>query len=284
MLSVTRSEMRGMRSSSQVPWPQQWRNTGRLKWTLGMVWLASLATVAFVSAFVVSYGERSGAVKYFILFGLFLSVVIAVGCNSRINVRKNGSKAARVLPSKGLVIPYSRLAFVGSITLVVLMVSIFSLASYDFVRMSGGEASAPVVAAAVFGLIGVFVATYLVNVVTGRIALGKVVLSPDGIEHRSWGYRSRVPWEGVMHVSPIGVESPEIWVRTHSNMIETEVYSGRWGGRPPRSDGLAIQAKNLGVDPALVYHLIDFYVANAAARGELSDESALHRLRTASFA
>ncbi|MCE7011837.1 hypothetical protein LWC34_54850 [Kibdelosporangium philippinense] len=280
---MMRLEMPGMPSSNRTTWVAEWGQPRRAKWYAGLAWLALLALVAFASAGVAATGEMTGAVKYLLLFGVLFVIIIVVGFDSRINLRKHGASAIRNQSGAGLVIPYSRIGFIGSALMMVMLVVIFAAASYDFARNVEGDVTSPIAAAIVFGLIAAFFATYPLQIVTGKIARGKVILTPSGIEHRSWGYQSRLSWDDVVHVSAINGDGPQIWLRANSGAVETTRFARIWGGRPRDNSGIAIEGKNLFVDPALVYRMVSFYVSNRTARTELGAEAALQRARTSSY-
>ncbi|SFP54567.1 hypothetical protein SAMN05421810_102914 [Amycolatopsis arida] len=272
-----------MRSSGRVAWPAEWGKPKRARWYLALGWLGSWAFIAFVSALAVASSEMAGATKYLVLFGLLFVTIVVVGCDSRVNVRKRGVERVRLEAGRGLVIPYSRIVFLGSALMVVLMFAVFATASYEFATKAGDDVPAPAAAAVVFGLVAALFAAYLWQLVTGRIGLGRVTLTPVGIEHRSWGYRSELPWDDVIGVSALGGGEPEIWIRGHDHAVRKVTLAGRWGGTPPQGPGIAVQAKNLAVDPALVYYTVRFYADHPEARAELAHEASVRRVRAALY-
>lgn len=286
--SAAQLETRGMPSSDLAPWPSEWSDTKRLKWYLGLAWLAILALVSFGSALLVMNGESSRAAKYLLIFGLLIATTVVIGFDSRVRLRKGGGKKIRTATdSQGRPatrVPYSWIAFAGSSLLMALLVAIFAAATYDFASSLGtGESKAPLGAALAFGAIGLFFATYFIQVIRKKISLGQLLLTPQGLEHRGWGYESRLPWNGVMHVSTLNGDGPEVWIRGSDNQVEQRRTAKLWGGKPPRSAGIAIQGKSLGVDPALFYYMVNYYLTQPDARAELGTDSAIQRAKSVAY-
>ncbi|WP_162830054.1 hypothetical protein [Amycolatopsis palatopharyngis] len=271
-----------------MPWPSEWANTKKMKWYFGLAWIGFLALVSFVGAAVMATGESPGSAKYLLIFGLLFVTIMVVGFDSRVRLRKGGGgKISAATDSQGRPatnVPYSRIAFAGSSLLMALLVAIFAAATYDFASSVGtGESKAPLGAAVVFGAIGLFFATYFVQIARKRIARGHLLLTPHGLEHRSWGYESQLPWNSVMHVSALNGDGPEVWIRGSDNHFARRRTAKLWGGKPPRAAGLALQGKSLGVDPALVYYMISYYLAQPSARAELGTEAAIRRAQAGSY-
>jgi hypothetical protein len=277
-----------MPSSDLAPWPSEWADTKRLKWYFGLAWLAILALISLGSALLLSGGESSGAAKYLLIFGLLIVTTAVVGFDSRIRLRKGGGKRIHIATdSQGrpsTQVPYSWIAFAGSNLLMALLVAIFAAATYDFASSAGtGDSKVPLGAALAFGAIGLFFATYFIQIIRKKISLGQLLLTPHGLEHRGWGYESRLPWDGVMHVSALNGDGPEVWIRGSDNQVEQHRTAKLWGGKPPRTAGISLQGKSLGVDPALLYYMVNYYLTQPDARAELGTDSATQRAKAVAY-
>ncbi|MGO1052995.1 hypothetical protein [Crossiella sp. CA198] len=262
----------------------EWR-PARGRWYLALGWLTLLALVSFGCAALMWGGEFDPAVKYFVVFGLVFAVTVVVGYDSRVRRRRGQARGVRtaldLTGRQGTALPYSWLGFTGSTLLMVLLVLIFGLAAYDLGRSP--EVTAPAAAAGVFGAIALFLLTYPAQVLTRRIVRGRLLLTPDGVEHRSWGFRSRLGWDGVRLVTAVAGDGPEVWVRAFDNRIEHQRIAWLWGGRPPREPGVLIEGRMLGVDPVLAYRMLDFYAARPGLRAELGTPAAVRRARAGEF-
>ncbi|MCO1582673.1 hypothetical protein M8C13_43705 [Crossiella sp. SN42] len=275
--------MSSTRSSEPLPWPLEWP-TGRARWYLSLGWLTLLALVSFACAAVVRGGRFDPAVKYFLLFGLVFAVVVLVGYDSRVRTRRGRARGVRTATDltgrPGTLLPYSWLGFAGPVLLTVLMALLFGLAAYDLGRSP--EVVAPTAAAAVFGLAGLFFLIYPAQVLARRIVRGWLLLTPEGIEHRGWGFRSRLGWDGVRLVTPVAGDGPRVWVGAYDNRIEHQRLA--WlSGRPPREPGLLVEGRVLGVDPVLAYRMLDFYAARPGLRAELGTPAAVRRAQAGDF-
>lgn len=277
-----------MPSSSLAPWPQEWSKAKTAKWYFSLAWLGILALIAFGGTAALIGGEYSGAAKYFVIFGVIFLVVIVVGYDSRVRTRKGGVKSVKITvdaqgrPASAL--PYSRIGFFGSALLMLLLTVLFALAATDFVlAVTAEDNKASLLGALIFGAIAVFFATYLFQVLRGRIALGRVLLTQQEIIHRSWGFESRLSWDNVHHISAIVGDGPEIWIRGLDGRVNHERLAKLWGGKPPRTSGIGVQSKSLGVDPAVVYYLLTFYFQQPSTRSELGTNAALQRVHTGAF-
>jgi hypothetical protein len=232
--SATQLETRGMQSSNIAPWPDEWTKINKAKWYFGLGWLTLLTLISFGSALLIVNGEHSGAIKYFLIFGLLFTVTIVVGFDSRLRERKGGGRRiSTVTDSRGrsvTKVPYSSIAFVGSSLLMALLVAAFAAATYDFASNVGtNESKAPLGAALVFGAIGAFFASYFVQVARRKITRGHLLLTHEGLEHRGWGYESKLPWHSVMHVSALNGDGPEVWIRSSDNQVEQRRTTKLWG-------------------------------------------------------
>ncbi|MCK2240228.1 MULTISPECIES: hypothetical protein [unclassified Crossiella] len=267
-------------SVQPLPWPPEWPRA-RGRWYLALGWLTLLALVSFGGAALLRGGEFDPAVKYFVLFGLVFAVVVVLGYDSRVRRRRGQVRTAPDLTGRqGTVLPYSWLGFAGALVLTVLMALILGLAAYDLGRSPA--VVAPAAAAGVFGAAGLFFLVYPAQVLAGRIVRGRLVLTPDGIEHRSWGFRSRLGWDGVRQVAAVAGDGPRIWVSAFDNRIEHQQRA--WlAGRPPREPGVLIEGRMLGVDPVLAYRMLDFYAARPGMRAELGTPAAVRRARSGDF-
>ncbi|WP_199434005.1 hypothetical protein [Qaidamihabitans albus] len=171
--------------------------------------------------------------------------------------------------------PVPAVGWYGSLGTLLLLVALFAVGAFD--ATGGGRIALGGVAAALSG--------YFVLVALGRVARGRIERSPEGIYQRSWSFEVFLPWRGVVRLAPRGEDGQAIYVVGFGNAPwhrRRFVNLGR-KDRPLTTPGIHIPGNVLAVDPALVYHLLGYYLDNAAARAELGTEAALRRARAAAF-
>jgi hypothetical protein len=119
--------------------------------------------------------------------------------------------------------------------------------------------------------------------VSKKIVRGYVAVGAAGIYHRSWAFTSFAPWQHVIDVWPFEGDDRVIRVQVAANAEGWCRRTSRFWKQPESSFGpsLTVQAKHLSVDPALVYHALQFYFNNPHAMAELSGDAAVRRLTRA---
>lgn len=273
----------------RLPWPDGWSTPKRLKWIIASLYLGLMGGVLFVVgiAQIVGGGIPEGAV---VVYGSLLCFLgAAQGILTRAVVRRKavGTIHRRTLPGSGetaLFIPYSRRLFWLIFSLPVLLllgvgpVTAWSI-SEAMVAPDAGSAVMAAVCVVCLAYLMVSVSEFLRN----KIACGYVALSPAGIYHRSWALTSFVPWEHVTEIWPFEGGGPVITVQATANADGWSHRTSRFWKQPEAGFGLNLTVRGmyLSVDPALVYHAMQFYFKNPPNRLELDGDAAVRRLRQA---
>jgi hypothetical protein len=272
-----------------LPWPEGWPTPRRIKWTVAFSYLGlmSIVCLGFGVAGLVTGDLAQGV---FLLWGgLFCLVVVAQGALTRLLVRRVGTAPVHssTIPETGeaaVVIPYSTNLFRLMIAVpVMLLLAAGAIAVGSIVEVvKTGDGNNLVIALISFIVVGYLVAS-LGQVYNNKIACGFVALSARGIYHRSWALTSFVRWEDVVAVWPLGGEDQAIRVQVAANSSGWSRRTSRFWKQPESNFGLnqTVRGMYLSVDPALVYHALQFYFSEPRARFELTGEAGLQRLRRA---
>jgi hypothetical protein len=109
----------------------------------------------------------------------------------------------------------------------------------------------------------------------------RLVLSPDGIYHRSYTFEHFVPWEDVFAVTAEDFRGPVIAARAfESKSIWTRRSMWAFLQDEPRYvPDLKVRSRLLALDPVVAYHALRFYHAHPDARIELLTSGAEQRIR-----
>ena len=135
-----------------------------------------------------------------------------------------------------------------------------------------------VVLAVVIGALAMGVGWFLVTML--RLAPGKLILSPAGVDHHSLTSTHFIPWSAIMGVSAEWVGTPIIVVKAFPS-TDTRVrrYMGRFGsGEGQFLPLMVIRTAWLATDPTTVYDALSFYHAHPDLRAELATPAALDRI------
>jgi hypothetical protein len=122
----------------------------------------------------------------------------------------------------------------------------------------------------------------VVEIAGRRVARGRLVLSPDGIYHRSFTFEHFAPWHAVVDVSARHHGNPLILVRAFPT-DDTLVRRTAWLGKQSEFallPFLVVRCRSLAVDPAVAYHALRYYHAHPEARGELRTVAGEQRIRS----
>jgi hypothetical protein len=275
-------------SSRLPPWPPQWPvpQPGRYVSTIVFLALFGLVAVAAGVSFFLPAFDGDGVyllvVAAPLLFGVAGIVVI-----TRLRLRDRSTTDVHSghideVDEDGLVIPYSR--SLGVVYVVILAVSLLffaAIAVASVVALTdefyGGLAFQSVV---MLGF-SLYLARFVVDVARKRLVRGSVVLTPNGIYHRSWAFDSFLTWEQIESVSAGRTGGQLISVTTEDD-AEPQVRSRSLFWKQPEYKQLphtAISGRYLSIDPALAFHTLRFYGTTPEARPELGTDTAIQRLR-----
>jgi hypothetical protein len=135
-----------------------------------------------------------------------------------------------------------------------------------------------VVLAVVLGVLVLVVGWVLVTML--RLAPGKLILSPAGVDHRSLTSTHFIPWHAIVAVSAEWVGTPIIAVKAFpSEDTRVRRYMGRFGsGEVQFLPLMVIRTAWLATDPTTVYDALSFYHAHPDLRAELATPAALDRI------
>ncbi|PZS10788.1 MAG: hypothetical protein DLM55_03075 [Acidimicrobiales bacterium] len=175
---------------------------------------------------------------------------------------------------------YSCLAMLILLTLVVLTDLVLSgLAGWQLPLFRSPPGVVSTVISSAFGLYFLWI---VIDMVSGRLARGRVVLSPDGIYHRSLTFEHFAPWHAVYTISAEDAGVPLIVAKV-SPCNHTRIHRTSWVGTQQEFKLLpsaAVRAPSLEVDPAVLYHALRYYHAHPEARPELATEAGVRRIQT----
>lgn len=273
----------------RLPWPDGWSSPRRLKWIILSSYLGVMGVAMFVVG-VASLFDDEPTDGVGVIFGsLLLFLATAQGILKRVIVRRKVVETIHVstFPDSGeaaIVVPYSKLLFWLIFSLpALLLAGIGPLA----VAAIFGALVAPDTRSVVVAVLCTICAAYLlacvVEFMQKKIVCGYVALSPTGIYHRSWALTSFVPWEHVVEIWPFEGGGPVITVQAVANADGWSRRTSRFWKQSESGFGLNLTVRGmyLSVDPALLYHAMQFYFNNPPARSELSGEAAVRRLKRA---
>lgn len=276
-----------------LPWPGEWP-APRPK--LGMILtIGYLGVLTLLAGGLGSWALLSGQPGPAILLlggGVYLGLVTSLGL-WLFHTRRRVSLKSITLhitgsAEDGVLVAYSGwlyrwLATTMLLTLVVLASVVLSgLAGWAMPPFSSPPGA---VSVAVLSAAGLYCLWIVIEMAGGRLARGRVVLSPQGIYHRSLTFEHFAPWYAVHAVSAEDVSGPLI-VAKASPSDHTRVRRTSRAGKQQEFQLLpyvAVRGRSLAVDPAVLYHALRYYHAHPEARPELATDAGLQRIRTANL-
>lgn len=274
-----------------VRWPTAWPRRKHPLLIVGFGFLLAVA-VALPIAGVNALGDGDPRSVVFIAgTPLFLGVGL-LGLSKYGGVRHRAQavrSAAGRSGTAGLVFRYSSVQAWSQLCVIVGALALFvGFAVVDLAQLEpdpGGSSDIPSF------LITVPFAVYflltLVSVIRGGLARGRLVLSPDGVYHRSWMFEVYAPWSAIWWVRPVDGGRGGPWVRllTHPDAeLRSRRTSRMWNQIEYKElPSVVVPAQQLPLDPAVLYHGLHFYAANPAMRAELGDRRGVERFREGNF-
>lgn len=283
--------------SADGAWPAAWRR--RRGAIVGLLVLMGLVVAAAVDAAVGGDSARDG--RALIMLGI-APAVVAIGvviAMQHLVPRRFSAAAVRTSPADewpvpGLAFPYRRgLAIARAVAAVVVLVLGVVLLLAGVLGLARGMGGA--VAALLLGVIAVVgAAGPLVPVVTGRWLRAAVILTPDGVVHRSPAGDVVVPWVAVIDVVPVGAVPAGIAIvcRPSTDTAAPIGPAVSGDGSQPRSarrrrrwldptarflPDVVVPGLDLAVHPVLALRLARFYAHHSELRDELGTSSAITR-------
>lgn len=264
-----------------------------LRWPRrGSPWLV-LELVFFVPATVGGASAPSvfwhhGYRGYAVVFGCgaIMMALLVIWTVSQVRVRKRwrtGVITAHTtdMGERGVCIPYSVWRYRVLLTLFGVMVVMCATSMLE--ALFGGRGAFAVILA----LLGIVVVPlfgwFLFDAARGRIVRGQVVLTLRGIYHRRAASDAFVPWESVLLVSsdrPVNRHhGPTVTLLLTPGALQHRNTSVVALGHKPDPEIMTVQAGNLAVDPALVYHALGYYLTHPETRTELATDVGVQRIR-----
>lgn len=257
-------------------WPAEWTGQSRSGMAIfGAIFLGLLAAAAAAGA--VWQLTTGGVLAAVILGGIavYLGHIVGLGVRGLVGGRPRASTIGVRPGPGGLTFRYAAaptywLTATMALTIVVLA-GLAALAGAQ--GGTQGYVMAAVLAVAAL-LIGVFLTVLL------RLALGQVVVGPDGIHHRGLTFTHDVPWHAVVDVVAAWANGPLVVIKTMpSSDTVTRNYLGRSGaGRQGLLPFTTVSGSWLTADPALLLRAVAYYLLHPDHRAELRTDAALRRI------
>lgn len=254
-------------SSLPPGWPRN-RPTAKIIASTGLVGLFTAAALA--GAAVAAASDQPGATVALVLAAGYLGHFVGLGVSL-------SRRPAQVTPPRivgrtdlgdpGLEIAYARGPYYWSIS--VTLLSALALAGIAVIFALAGSPGALVVA--VVGAIFAVVLGWL-GVVFLRLAPGRLVLTPDGIYHRSLTFEHYVPWFAVYAVSAETGDTPMLAIKAHpSDGTRLRRYTGRLGAfEAGFIPFIVARTYWLGGHATYAYQTADHYFRHPDLRPELA--------------
>lgn len=251
--------------------------------------MAGLIALVLVAIAMVVQGDRSDPrVVVVVTCTPIVLALAAIVLRSDVRRRRSSVEAVRQSTADesavpGLALPYRRdVAYLWLFIAGYLMVGSGVLLAGGVALLAQGRPGGP--AAAVIG------AALLAAVVPGLISAVRqppsrriLVLTPEGIRHRSARSDTSVGWTQVLGIAPTGGRTTMVLVTVASPADTTAVVSaarrGLTGLDRRLSPHLVIDASTIDLDPVLLLETLRYYAARPAARAELGTATALDRVR-----
>ncbi|HEY9474745.1 MAG TPA: hypothetical protein VIS06_12950, partial [Mycobacteriales bacterium] len=237
---------------------------------------AGACTVFIPAIGIVALARSDPGTGVFLLLGspLFVTAT-AVGSLTRLRGRRPGASALQHghvddVNEPALLIPYSRALGVAAVLVpvsILLVIAPLAVAFWVDLAVEGAHIDVLVPLVGLSAATG-YMAWFLVEIGRKKLSRGVLALTPGGVYHRSWAFRSFFPWHTVVSVSTgQSPESPVITMVVYNN-------SESWFRRTSRlwkqdefrlAPHMVVKAAYLSVDPALAYHALRFYHAHPEA-------------------
>jgi hypothetical protein len=166
----------------------------------------------------------------------------------------------------GLAFPYAAEPYYWLVA--VLVLTALGLIGIGVVAVAGSPSGW--VFAAVCGLLAIFFVWFLVVVL--RLAPGRIVLTPEGVFHRSLTFEHFVPWFAVYDVVAEAAEAPMLVVKAHpSDGTRVRRHTGRLGAYESQFLPFVVaRAYWLGGNAVPAYQALAYYFRHPDRRADLA--------------
>ena len=251
--------------------PQGWprgRPTTKIVASTGLMALFTIGALA--AAGVAAASGQPAPAMLFVLAAAYLGHFVGLGIS--LSRRPAQVQPPRVvgrtdLGDPGLLIPYAHGPYYWAIS--VTLLSALVLAGIAVIFALAGSAGALVIAV-ISAALAVMLAW--IGVVFLRLAPGRLVLTPDGIYHRSLTFEHYVPWFAVYAVSAEDGATPMLAIKAHpSDGTRLHRYTGRLRAfEATFIPFIVARTYWLGGHAAYAYQTADHYFRHAELRPELA--------------
>lgn len=269
-----------------MPWPPEWPEKIELRYYLSFALITLIAVCALaVGVYLLSSGTAN-AFKYCVVFAAVCGATAFGGYATRFDRRRSGVRNIKYVTTVdgggALKIPYSCKVY-ASYALVMGFIAVgFAFGILDSVQATGDSATAGIV---ICSVLVILFASLPLAMLTGRFALGYILIMPDGVYQRGWTFTMYLPWETIVEVSPYYLQEPYLRVAAATNASwEGKQIHKLWKqDRLPANPEIIVSGKFLGADRVIVYAILHHYRTNPAMRSELSNAAVVSRLRAGAF-
>ncbi|MEV0075634.1 hypothetical protein AB0H58_04405 [Nocardia neocaledoniensis] len=270
-----------------LPWPAGF-GSQRPRYLIAAAIVATFVpgTVLFLAGFVTAAEDADLPLAVFCGSGAAMCGFGLLGLPVFVRVRRRRLPRLSVLPEPAVFLPAHRFNLIATLGLV-LGASVWTgslLVLTLTIRQPGRELDhlwnyAVLLAGLAVSLVGVFGGSGIARSL--RYHLG-VRLDPEGLVVESGSLRQATSWDDIAAIVP-AEENHRRVVVIHAREVAA---TGRtWLARRKSAlREIRIDATAHRIDPALLYHLIRFYRAEANRRPELGTEAALARIREGDLA
>ncbi|MFC7449668.1 hypothetical protein [Rhodococcus daqingensis] len=263
----------------EVPpeWPEA-RYTIREK--LAMAMMVGFGVIAVLVGLAGWAGGLPAALRYCIGFACLFFLIVATGVVIRGSEHRDAdirTVTVGALPATEL--RQSRRLWVLLVALMTCLTAL-SLGAAIEIYLNVPSSFVPG-AALVFGLFGIFLATFLVVVAARLLRPGYIRLTRDGIRQRGWSFESYLPWEAVAGAKAAYNGYRMVLVIGYANAAWERRYTTPvWRiDRLPPVPMIEVDCRKFAIDEALMFHLVTHYANNPVMRAELGTDASVERAR-----
>lgn len=273
-----------MQTGSALPWPRQWPTHPTPLMVLSVVIPAGFALSVLVDL-VARPGWRDPVDTFVSVAGVaYLAVVLGGSGTFLLRIRPGRRRKAIasdvIGAERGVRVPYSAFLYGWVVTLMAISFVGFAALLPGMLIEPKLTDHALALPAAVVGLVAIpFCGWFLIDIVRGRIERGYILLTPQGVHHRSALLEEYLPWESIVRVSAANQQGPMIILDVAANGVRRRFTSRVTLHRSPSAGPAKISCRALAADPALAYHALVFYRTHPAARAELAGDAGIKRIR-----
>ena len=271
-----------------LPWPKKWPACRPKLWLmLTTGYLGALTLLAWTLGTWSLLSGQPGTAVFLLGGGIYLGLVTGLSWWLLRTRRRVSPKAVtlRVTGSDedGVLIAYSGWLYYWLAAVMLLTFAVFAGVALSGVTgwtippftSSPGILSVVIVSAAALYCLWI-----VIEMASGRLERGRVVLSPQGIYHRSLTFEHFAPWYAVHMVSAEDVNGPLIVAKAFPS-DHTRVRRTSWAGKQQEFQFLpyiAVRGRSLAADPAVLYHALRYYHSHPEDRPELAIDAGLQRI------